>query len=42
MGQNVFQINNRHFEQTNGIAMGNPLSSFLAEIFTSRFETEIK
>lgn len=42
MGQNVFQTNNKYFEQTSETAMGNPLPSFLTEIFTSRFQTEMK
>ena len=40
--QNVFQFQNKFFEQTEGTAMGNPLSPFLAEIFMSKFEINIK
>ena len=42
MSQNVFQFQNKFFEQTVGTAMGNPISPFLAEIFMSRFEIDIK
>lgn len=38
MGQNVFQFDNTLFERTNKTATGNPLSLFVVEIFTSRFE----
>jgi len=41
MGPNVFQFDNRYFEQTNGTAI-NPLSTFLAEILMSKFETKLK
>lgn len=42
MSQNVFQFNEKFYEQSTGTAMGNPLSPFLAEVFMSRFETENK
>ncbi|RXF66922.1 hypothetical protein EKK70_17895, partial [Desulfovibrio sp. DS-1] len=42
MSQNVFQFQNQFFEQIEGTAMGNPLSPFLAEIFMSRFEVDLK
>lgn len=35
-------IPNKFFEQTEGTEMGNPLSPFLAEVFASRFEINIK
>lgn len=42
MSQNCFQINNRFFEQHEGTAMGNSLSPFLANLFMSRFECDLK
>jgi hypothetical protein len=42
MRQNVFQFNGKYYEQINGTAMGNPLSPFLADIFMSKFETDLR
>ncbi|KAJ8983150.1 hypothetical protein NQ317_016249 [Molorchus minor] len=42
MKQNCFQFNNSFFEQHEGTAMGNSLSPFIANLFMSRFETDIK
>ncbi|KAJ8974279.1 hypothetical protein NQ317_012595 [Molorchus minor] len=42
MKQYCFQFNNSFFEQHEGTAMGNSLSPFIANLFMSRFETDIK
>ncbi|KAJ8963809.1 hypothetical protein NQ317_000591 [Molorchus minor] len=42
MKQNCFQFNNSFFEQHEGTAMGNSLSPFIANLFMSRFETDVK
>ena len=42
MSQNCFQINGKFFEQLEGTAMGNCLSPFIANLFMSRFETNVK
>ncbi|KAJ8976203.1 hypothetical protein NQ317_008281 [Molorchus minor] len=42
MKQNCFQFNNSFFEQHKGTALGNSLSPFIANLFMSRFETDIK
>ncbi|KAJ8966368.1 hypothetical protein NQ317_002910 [Molorchus minor] len=42
MKQNCFQFNNSFFEQHEGTAMGNSLSPFIANLFMSRFEIDIK
>jgi hypothetical protein len=38
MKQNYFQFDQQHYEQTEGIAMGAPISAILAEIFTQYME----
>ena len=38
MKENVFQFQNLLYRQTNGTAMGNPLSCLIANIFMSHFE----
>ncbi|KAJ8981827.1 hypothetical protein NQ317_003871 [Molorchus minor] len=40
--KNCFQFNNSFFEQHEGAAMGNSLSPFIANLFMSRFDTDIK
>ena len=40
--QNFFRFNNKCFQQKSGLAMGNPLSPFLADLFMSSFENLIK
>lgn len=42
MSQNTFEYNNNFYTQTDGTAMGNPLSCFIANIFMSHFETKAK
>lgn len=42
MDQNIFQFNGKFYIQNKGTAMGNSLSGFLAEIFMSSFETNLK
>ena len=42
MDQNIFQFDGKFYRQKDGTAKGNSLSGFLAEIFMSFFETEIK
>jgi hypothetical protein len=42
MELNFFQFNGKFYEQTEGTAMGNVLSSFLANLFMSNFEAELK
>ena len=42
MGQNTFKFNNKFYSQTDGTAMGNSLSPFLANLFMSFFETSLK
>lgn len=42
MDQNYFQINNKFYQQTEGTAMGNSLSPFLANLFMSYFEIHFK
>lgn len=37
-----FQFNGKVYQQTNGLAMGNPLSAFAANCFMSEFETTAK
>ena len=39
--QNFFKFNNKFFQQKSGLAMGNPLSPFLADLFMSSFENLI-
>lgn len=39
--QNYFQFGGDFYNQTTGLAMGNPLSPLLAEIFMNNLETEI-
>jgi len=36
--QNYFQFNGKYFIQTEGLAMGSPLSSILAELYLNEFE----
>jgi hypothetical protein len=38
LNQNYFQYNDKYFKPTQGIAMGSPLSSTLAEIYLQYFE----
>lgn len=42
MDQNIFQFNEKFYRQNDGTAMGNSLSGFLAEIFMSNFEMDLK
>ncbi|KAJ8953018.1 hypothetical protein NQ318_015380, partial [Aromia moschata] len=42
MNQNCFQYNGEYFQQHEGTAMGNSLSPFIANLFKSKFETEVK
>lgn len=42
MSQNVFQFKKEFFEQLEGTAMGNSLSPFMADLFMSRFETDLQ
>ena len=42
MDQNYFQFNDSFFKQTDGTTMGNSLSPFLADLYMSYFETELK
>lgn len=37
-----FQFNGKVYQQQNGLAMGNPLSAFVANCFMSEFETTAK
>ena len=39
--QNYFRFNNKFYEQTDGLAMGSPLSAILSEIFLQHHENEI-
>ena len=41
IGQNYFSFNKKFYKQKIGLAMGNPLSPFLADIYMSYFETHI-
>ena len=42
MEQNICQFNGKFDHQSKGTAMGNSLSGFLAEIFMSYLEIELK
>ncbi|KAJ8932703.1 hypothetical protein NQ318_021222 [Aromia moschata] len=42
MNQNCFPYNGEYFQQHEGTAMGNSLSPFIANLFMSKFETEVK
>jgi hypothetical protein len=42
MKQNIFQINDKFYQQNEGTAMGNSLSPFIADLFMSRFEKELE
>ncbi|KAJ8956727.1 hypothetical protein NQ318_014082, partial [Aromia moschata] len=42
MNQNCFQYNGEYFQQHEGTARGNSLSPFIANLFMSKFETEVK
>lgn len=42
MNQNLFQIQNKIYQQNEGTAMGNSLSAFLGNLFMSNFEIEFK
>lgn len=42
MTQSYFQVEGKYFKQTEGTAMGNPLSPFFAEVFMGHFETDCK
>ncbi|KAJ8956455.1 hypothetical protein NQ318_010769 [Aromia moschata] len=42
MNQNCFEYNGEYFQQHEGTAMCNSLSPFIANIFMSKFETEVK
>jgi hypothetical protein len=39
---NFFQFNGKFYEQTEGAAMGNPLSPFLANLYMANFEMVLK
>ena len=42
MNQNVFIFKGKIYRQTFGVAMGNSLSCFVAEVFMCHFETKIE
>ncbi|KAJ8943202.1 hypothetical protein NQ318_000683, partial [Aromia moschata] len=42
MNQNCFQYNGEYFQQHEGTAMGNSSSPFIANLFISKLETEVK
>jgi hypothetical protein len=42
MKQNIFQINDKFYQQNEGTAMGNSLSPFIADLFMSRFEKDLE
>jgi hypothetical protein len=42
MKQNIFQINDKFYQQNEGTAMGNFLSPFIADLFMSRFEKDLE
>lgn len=42
MKQNVFQFRGRFYTTEDGASIGNPLSSFVAEIFMCHFETSVE
>lgn len=42
MNQNFFSFRGKFYKQTFGLSMGNKLSPFLADIFMSDFEVELK
>ena len=42
MKHNIFKFNGKCYSQKSGTAMGNPLSPFIANLFMSHFETELK
>lgn len=42
MYQNRFQEDGMYFEQSQETTMGNTLSVFIANLFMSKFETELK
>jgi len=39
--QDFFRFNNRFYKQSDGLAMGSPLSPFLSELFMSSFEEQL-
>jgi hypothetical protein len=39
--QSYFCFEDKHYEQTSGLPMGNPLSPILADIFMDKFETKL-
>jgi hypothetical protein len=41
INQNYFLFNNRFYQQTEGLAMGSPLSPLLAEIFLDHYENKL-
>ena len=41
VGSNFFEFEGRYFEQIFGVAMGNPISPILANLFMEYFETEL-
>lgn len=42
MEENWFQFNGNFYKQNHGCCMGSPLSPFIANLFMSHFETELK
>src|SRR5699024_3587640 len=42
MKQNIFQFNDKFYQQREGTAMGNSLSPFIADLFMSRFERDLE
>lgn len=40
MEKSHFQFRKKHYKLNDGVAMGNPLSPLIANIFMSRFENE--
>lgn len=42
MRQNMFQFRGDFYRQRDGTSMGNPLSGFVANLFMSRFEMDLK
>lgn len=42
MKQNTFQFREPFYKQITGTSMGNPLSGFVANLFKSRFEMDVK
>lgn len=42
MNENWFQFNGKYYKQNHGCCMGSPLSPFIADLFMSYFEGELK